>query len=218
MKRIIIICEGATEKEFCSKTLVPYFAVKNYLLHPPLIKASHGGIVRWSELKKQIEMHLKTEKDAFVTTMIDYYGLYKKHNFPEWNEAEKIIDKCKRMDYLEDAMKNDISDRYRNRFVPYIQLHEFEGLLFYDIKIFHQQIPSSDLVGITELVQVFEKFDNPEMINDVKDTSPSHRLVRIINGYNKLVHGNILAEAIGVHRIREKCPRFDRWINKLEQL
>ena len=29
---------------------------------------------------------------------------------------------------------------------------------------------------------------------------------------------NILIGAIGLHRIREKCPRFDRWINKLEQL
>ena len=218
MKRVIIICEGQTEKEFCSKTLGAYFAEKECYIHSPLIKASHGGIVKWTELKKQIEMHLKTEKDVFVTTFIDYYGLYRKHNFPNWDNAEKIIDKNQRMDALEKAMKDDIVDKYRNRFIPYLQLHEFEGLLFNEIDIFRQQIPPGDLVGISELEQIFEKFDNPEMINDNPDTSPSHRLERIINGYKKVVYGNILAEAIGLHRIRQKSPRFNQWMITLEQL
>ena len=50
------------------------------------------------------------------------------------------------------------------------------------------------------------------------DTSPSHRLERIINGYKKVVYGNILAEAIGLHRIRQKSPRFKHWVRTLEQL
>jgi len=218
MKRVIIICEGQTEKEFCSKTLGTYFAGKDCYIHSPLIKTSHGGIVKWIELKKQVETHLKSEKDVFVTTLIDFYGLYRKHNFPNWDDAEKVVDKNQRMDALEKAMKNDISDRYRNRFVPYLQLHEFEGLLFNEIDIFRQQIPSGDLVGMKELEQIFEKFDNPEMINDNPDTSPSHRLERIINGYKKVVYSNILAEAIGLYRIRQKCPRFNNWITTLEKL
>lgn len=56
------------------------------------------------------------------------------------------------------------------------------------------------------------------MINNNRETSPSHRLARIILGYNKIVYGNILAEAIGLERIREKSPRFNKWISKIENL
>ncbi|MDA3816451.1 MAG: DUF4276 family protein [Prolixibacteraceae bacterium] len=74
MKRVIIICEGETEKEFCNTILTPYFAKKDIFIQSPLIKKSMGGIVKWSELKKQITLHLTNDSKAFVTTLIDYYG------------------------------------------------------------------------------------------------------------------------------------------------
>ena len=93
MKRIIVICEGRTEQEFIKSTLGPHFQAKGIYLVAPLIKHSMGGIVKWDILKQEIEKYLFTEKDAFVTTLIDYYGLNPKHNFPLWTEAESIIDK-----------------------------------------------------------------------------------------------------------------------------
>jgi hypothetical protein len=56
------------------------------------------------------------------------------------------------------------------------------------------------------------------MINENKATAPSYRLQRIIKGYNKIVYGNILAEAIGLHRIVAKSPRFSQWIEEIEAL
>ena len=218
MKRVIIICEGDTEKEFCTKTLSPFFVAKNIFIQSPLIKKSMGGIVKWSELKKQILLHLKNDKTAFVTTLIDYYGLYKKYQFPEWDGAMTIQDKNSRMDFLENAMLENIDDAFRHRYLPYIQLHEFEGLLFNDIKVFYEQIPKSELVGIEELKQTFNDFENPEMINDKKETSPSHRLERIVKGYNKVVYGNYLADAIGLDKIRSKSFRFNSWLSKIENL
>lgn len=218
MKRIIIICEGQTEQVFCDRTLGPYFIAKEYHIQAPTIKHTRGGIVKWQILKKQIETHLETDRSAFVTTLIDYYGLYQKHDFPNWEIAERIEEKNQRMNVLEIAMKNDIIDSFRNRFVPYLQLHEFEGLLFNEVDIFHQQIPKTDLIGVPELLQIFQEYNNPEMINNNKHTSPSHRLQRIIAGYNKVVYADILAEAIGLHRIKQKCPRFSNWIGVLENL
>lgn len=218
MKKVIIICEGDTEKEFCTKLLIPYFASKNIFIQSPLIKKTMGGIVKWSELKKQILLHLKNDTTAYITTLIDYYGLYAKHQFPEWDDSNKITDKNKRMDFLENAMLQDIDDNLQNRYLPYIQLHEFEGLLFNDIKIFYEQIPKNELVGIDELKKTFKDFDNPEMINDTRETSPSHRLMRIVKGYNKVVYGNILADAIGLENIRNKSSRFNNWLNKIEHL
>lgn len=216
MGRIIIICEGETEKEFCSTILSPYFITKGIYIHSPLIKKSSGGVIKWDQLQKQVLLHLKNDPTAYVTTLIDYYGLYKKHNFPKWREAEQQVNKNRRMEIIEQGMHQDIEDSYRYRFIPYIQLHEFEGLLFNDISVFYQQIPPDELIGVQELKRTFDQFKNPEMINNNRETSPSHRLERIILGYNKIVYGNILAEAIGLDRIREKCPRFSDWLGKIE--
>jgi hypothetical protein len=218
MKRIIVVCEGPTEKVFCERILYPYFISKGYYIQAPVIKHSKGGIVKWEILKKQIETHLISEPGAFVTTFIDYYGLYQKYSFPNWENAERTRDKSERMRILEAGMSNDIGDNLRNRFIPYLQLHEFEGLLFNDINIFYEQIPAADLVNLNELQSVFQQYDNPEMINNNVETSPSHRLMRIISGYNKIVYGDILAEAIGLKRMMQKSPRFNEWILNLSKL
>jgi len=214
MKRVIIICEGETEREFCKNVLAPHLFHHDIFIQPPLIKRSMGGIVRWSILKKEIETHL-LEPNVIVSTLIDYYGLYQKYNFPSWSEGEKIVDKNARMDFLETAMKEDISDTIRHRYIPYLQLHEFEGLLFNDIQHFYDQVPKAELVGLAELKQTFADYTNPEMINNNKETSPSQRLKRIIKGYNKPLYGHYFAEAIGIDQIRAKSPRFNQWVEKI---
>lgn len=214
MKRVIIICEGDTEREFCKNVLAPHLIHHNIFIQAPLIKRSMGGIVRWTILKKEIETHL-LEPNVIVSTLIDYYGLYKKYNFPNWIEGERIVAKSLRMDFLENAMKEDISEGIRHRFIPYLQLHEFEGLLFNDIQHFYDQVPKAELVGIAELEKTFADYNNPEMINNNRDTSPSHRLKRIIKGYNKPLYGHYFAEAIGIDQIRAKSPRFNLWVEEI---
>ncbi|HVA97509.1 MAG TPA: DUF4276 family protein [Bacteroidia bacterium] len=214
MKRVIIVCEGETEREFCKNVLAPHLIHHNIFIQAPLIKRSMGGIVRWSILKKEIETHLQ-ESNVIVSTLIDYYGLYQKYNFPEWVKGESIVNKNDRMDFLENSMKEDIADTIQYRFIPYLQLHEFEGLLFNDIQLFYDHVPKAELVGIAELKKTFADYDNPEMINNNRDTSPSHRLKRIIKGYNKPLYGHYFAEAIGIDQIRAKSPRFDKWVEKI---
>ncbi|GAP73388.1 hypothetical protein SAMD00024442_84_6 [Candidatus Symbiothrix dinenymphae] len=218
MKRIIIICEGETEQEFCKKTLFPHFLARQIYIQSPLIKKSNGGIVKWAELKKQIENHLKKEPAAHVSMLIDYYGLYQKYNFPGWEESLSIVDKNERLAFLDHKMNEDIDSQLRHRFIPYMQLHEFEGLLFNEINIFNQQFTPNEIVDAQLLQATFQQFTNPEMINNSAETAPSKRLAKIIAGYNKVVYGNILAEAIGLHNIINKCPRFNAWITKLSGL
>ncbi|HRQ30593.1 MAG TPA: DUF4276 family protein [Saprospiraceae bacterium] len=215
MNRVIIICEGQTEQEFCKKILYPYFLEKGILVEAPRIKKTMGGIVSWNTLKNQILNHLQSDKSSVVTTLIDYYGIKPSHGYPKWKIAEQQIDKNLRMEILEQGMKDDIDENINIRFLPYFQLHEFEGLLFIGVEIFYELFYEHEIVNKEELEKIFIQFDNPEMINDSPDTTPSKRLKRIISGYNKEVYGNIIAEQIGLERIRNKSPRFDAWIKKI---
>lgn len=216
MQRVIVICEGQTEVEFCKQLLVPYFSGKAIFIYTPLIKKSGGGIVPWSSLKKQIERHLTQDRLAYVSLFVDYYGITAKFNFPGWETAHKEVDKSKRMEILENEMKRDINITLQSRFIPYLQLHEFEGLLFNNLEAFEATIPESDFLDKRELRDVLEKFPNPELINDTPENAPSFRLKRCLKGYNKIVYGAMLAEQIGLKKIMDKSPRFNAWIRKVE--
>ncbi|MFV0345717.1 MAG: DUF4276 family protein [Bacteroidales bacterium] len=96
----------------------------------------------------------------------------------------------------------------------YIQLHEFESLLFSDISVIENNFEYSEL-DRSQLHKINKLFANPEDINDGKDTAPSKRLDGIIADYNKIVYGSLLAQEIGLEKIRKKCPRFNAWIKEL---
>ncbi len=211
-KRLIIICEGPTEQEFCNTILYPFFLNLGIIIQAPLIKHSKGGIVSWDKLKKQIYNHLR-EDEVFVTSFIDYYALPK--SYPKWNEAHSIIDKGERMISLEKGMYDDVNN---HRFIPYIQLHEFEALLFNNIESFEDNLYEEEFKDKEGLEQVLREFENPELINNGKETAPSKRLELYVKGYNKTVYGIYIAESIGLSRMREKCPHFNEWIEKLESL
>ncbi len=218
MRRVIIICEGPTEVEFCKDLLYNYFLAKDIYLQTPLIKKSRGGIVPWDALRKQIENHLLQDKEAVVTTLIDYYGIQERYQFPLWQQAHMVNDKNERMNILENGMKNSFDTSFHRRLMPYIQLHEFEALLFNDINVFLTQIPTADFTNIDELRNIINQFPNPELINDTPENAPSYRLKRLIRGYNKIVYGTILADSIGLTRIRNKSPRFNKWLEQIENL
>mgnify|MGYP006202429823 FL=1 len=136
MKRIIIICEGQTEQQFCNDVLQPYFNNFNIYLQFPTIEKTGGGIVNWEALKYQIELHLKNDATIFLTLLIDFYGIHSHHKYPNWEKAKQQIDKSIGIDMIEKGMKDDISIDLQRRFIPYIQLHEFEALLFSDITVY----------------------------------------------------------------------------------
>lgn len=209
MKTIIIICEGETEVEFCKTNLNEYLGYEKYRIMPKNI----GGNCNWQRIKYLVEKSLKSEPKAIVTTMIDYYGL-KGNTFPKWQESQKIIDKRKRIAFLENETHRDIENSLRNRFIPYLQLHEFEALLFNNIEVFEENFEDAEYDKV-ELQKVFSEFPDPEMINNAKETSPSHRLEKIIKGYDKIVYGCLIAEGIGIENIYNKNQHFREWIDKL---
>ncbi|WP_159479866.1 DUF4276 family protein [Chryseobacterium sp. 18068] len=216
MRAVYIIAEGQTEEQFINEILRPYFLRFNiYDVRAILMETSpgyKGGDVIYSRYKYNIELLLKKESDIIVTSLIDYYKL--DTGFPNYNEALKIHDKFIRLDNLEESIRRDIPNP---RFIPYIQLHEFEGLLFSSMDGFNYltNIPENSLKCLEKIVNSFE---NPELINDGVLTAPSKRLVNLIPGYQKTFHGPIIADEINIDVIISKCKRFENWLNEIINL
>ena len=64
--------------------------------------------------------------EVFFTTMIDLYALHR--DFPGGSEAQKLRhDPYRRVEALEKAWSDETRD---SRFIPFLQLHEFEAYLF----------------------------------------------------------------------------------------
>ena len=216
MKRLIVTCEGPTEKEFCKDVLAPHFYNLGIAIEAPIIKHSGGGIVAWRILKGQLENHLR-ESDAVVTTFIDYYGIKQVHNFPSWDIAKNAPNNMDKVLILEKAMKEDIKERFRHRFIPHLQLHEFESLLFSDVNVFAKNF-ADDEIDFMKLQKVVVQFPNPEDINNNPKTAPSARITDAVRGYSKVLDGNYLAVDIGLGKIRMCCPHFDEWVSSLENI
>lgn len=214
MSRLIIVCEGETEQEFCKDVLASYFREKDIYLEYPTIKHSNGGIVSWAILKKQLINHLY-EGDAIVSMLVDYYRIKDSYLFPGWEEAKHVENVYDKMRLLFCRMKDDMPAELRGRFMPYIQLHEFEGLLFSDISVFKNNFTSDEL-QFQLLEEAVVSADTPEEINNGPATAPSVRLMKAVAGYDKVVYGACLALEIGLTAIRSKCRLFDEWIKLLE--
>lgn len=212
MKRLYIIVEGQTEQEFVKDLIAPYFRnLGFYDVRPFLIRTSRtgrGGFVNYVHLKNDIIRLLKQETEIIITTLVDFFRM--PTNIPKYDECindnTNIFDKvlC-----LEKSIEDDISDR---RFIPYIQLHEFKAILFstnngfecyYEAEIYNQT------------QSIIDRYENPELINDRPETTPSKRLMKIIPSYNKVIDGNIIAMEVGFDAINEKCLRFRNWINQI---
>ncbi|GAA4848916.1 DUF4276 family protein [Algivirga pacifica] len=217
MRRLIIICEGETEQEFCKDVLSPFLAQKQIFIDTPRIKKTRGGIADWSVIKKEVETYLRQDTAVFVTTLMDYYGLMEKHQFPEWDRAEQVMDKSIRMGILEQGMKDSLSPELQSRFIPYIQLHEFEALLFTNKEVLLNSFLPREIKDQAYLEETFRE-QNPEMINNGRTTAPSKRLERSIEGYNKVLYGSMIASEIGLENIMAACPRFAVWVGKLKSL
>jgi hypothetical protein len=218
--RVYIVVEGSTEESFVSETLGPALWPRQVYLIPLIIGSPghKGGNVNYARVKKDVILQLKQDKAAYCSTMFDLYGLGE--GFPGMPLPPNIqnIDKVTR---IEQAVKADIVAQIPDlrpdlRFLPYLQLHEYEGLLFSDPAAFAAGIGQQHLRQQFE--QVRRSFNTPEDINDDPNTAPSKRVLKAYPVYRKELDGTLAARAVGVAKMREECLHFRGWIESLEAL
>lgn len=208
--RCYVICEGQSEEKFINETLGSYFHNANIYLTPltiPTSKGHKGGALAYDRVVNFIVKKLK----------FDYYGLddeFLKENKADINLYEYVEKIQKDFD---EAIKQKCDT---NKFFSYIQPHEFESLLFSDITKIIKADAEWDERLLCELECIIEKYNNPELINNSKETSPSHRLKKIFSSpsYKKVLHGSKIAKEIGIDNMRSKCQHFNKWCEKISTL
>ena len=210
MTRLAVSVEGQTEEEFVKRVLAGHLRARRVESTPILLGRargrSGGGNVSSDRLVSEM-VWLLHSFDA-VTSLVDFYGFR--------NKGDRSVDDLEA--HLHREVSGRIgSDRDTRMVVPYLQRHEFEGLLFSNVEVFEMQVGfPSGCRG--DLQAVRERFTTPEDIDDHPRTAPSKRIAKVIPGYRKPLHGPLLAEEIGLDQIRAECPRFHAWVMRLESL
>lgn len=222
--RIKIIAEGQTEMEFCRQVLNPYFNPKGIFIESRCVQTSRnrhtifrGGLLDYQRAKADILRWIKEEKsgEPYFSTMFDLYAL--PDDFPGFQQAQLIADPYQKVVFLENALQEDIG---HHKFIPYIQLHEFEALLLANPDALLLEYPDKQ-DAIEQLKGVVAQHQhNPELVNEGQQTAPSKRIIRLIPEYegNKVSAGAILPGIDNLASAKNYCQHFREWLDRLSTL
>lgn len=226
MARLLIHVEGETEEAFVNELLTDhlhgfgYELVSARLIGNARLREKRGGIRAWNTVKKDILNHLKEDSGCLATMMVDYYGLPQMGDraWPGRPEAGTLPfaekSACVESALFADVAKELGGEFEARRFVPFVVMHEFEGLLFSDCQAFAEAIARPQLTQ--PFRDIRQQFATPEEINDSPVTAPSKRLEGLVAGYEKPLFGTLAALRMGLDTIRNECPHFREWLEQLE--
>ena len=226
MARLLIHVEGQTEEDFVNEILRDHLVQKGYdsvgarIVGNARLRQRRGGIRPWPSVRRDIINHLKQDSGCIATTVVDYYGL-PRHGDDAWPGRAKAagLSFAKKAPCVQDALLKAVIAEMggdRQRFVPFVFMHEFEGLLFSDCGAFGRAIGRPDLER--EFQAIRDEFASPEEINDSPDTAPCKRIEALEPRYEKPLFGTLAVIEIGLARIRAQCPHFDSWLKELEAI
>ena len=228
MTRLLVHVEGQTEEDFVNQVLAPNLCARGFskvgarLMGNARQRYQRGRIRAWTTVRKEIVNQFKGDSASISTIMVDYYGLpqtgsgawpgrseAREHTFP--NNAKTV----------EDALALDVceqmgTDFNRERFIPYVMMHEFEAMLFGDCDRFAEGIGEPELAP--KFLEIRDKFRCPEEIDDSPKTAPSKRITSLVPGYQKPLMGTLASLEIGLTAIRSACPHFRSWLEHLEHM
>ena len=198
MTRLAVCAEGPTEGEFTSRVLAPHLRSMGVDVRPVVVGRARtpreGGNVSIDRLGT--DMALLYHNFDVVTSLVDFYGFRGKG--------------ARRVDELEADLQSEVARRVgrgwdRRKVLPYVQRHEFEGLLFSDVEAFARQrdFPNACVVALRAIRAAFA---TPEDINDDRRTAPSKRIRGVIPRYNKRFHGPSWPQTLAWRSSARRAP------------
>ncbi|MCY3914576.1 MAG: DUF4276 family protein [Chloroflexi bacterium] len=220
MIRLNIVCEGPTESTIVTNILSQHLATFNVGASAPMIGTSGrmGGSVTLKRISDNVRDCLRQDRNSYCTTFIDFYGI--DPDFPGKREAagkSGLSDKQRVVcDAFADRLAQTLDEGPMLRFIPYVQMHELEGLLFSDPNQLASALRRQDLAQ--QFWAIRNDFDTPEHIDDSPISAPSKRIQKIFPRYRKVQMGERAVRSITLEKIRQQCPLFNAWIAQLENL
>ncbi len=220
MTRVLISVEGQTEEAFCRDVLGPHLA--NYGVYATSVvlttkRAANGskfkgGASGWSQIRQELFDLLADTSARAVTTMYDFYGLPS-----DIRSFATVTAATGNSSHTAIAIENEIVQQIGDqRLRPYLQLHEFEALVFAAEAIAERR---SGLQTVGSMIrQAVSDAGGAEMVNEDPSTAPSKRLIHSWPGYVKTIDGPAIAGAAGLDSLRLSCPHFGSWLDWLEGL
>lgn len=208
--RLYVFVEGETEEAFVKSALAPHLVGHGISSTIPILA---GGFWKsWMRLMRDVLGEHRGREVRF-TTLFDLYGLPR--GFPDIARLMEMTDTRARAAAVEAALGDIFRD---DRLIPYVQRHEFEALVLAGLDdsdwIFDSR---DDAKGLAALIDEIGGVA-PEDINDGATTAPSKRLAAHIPGYDKVLHGQMITDSVGLATLRNRCPGFAHWLAQLEAL
>lgn len=225
MAHVFLIVEGQSEEQFYKQHLAAAYASQGVYVEVAMMpgkrnvssRTQKGGSVSYETCVANVRRYLRTAAHCQLVVLVyDYYGLHPTFADDIVLPAGQPITGARRAAAIRQRLEADINDP---RFYCYLQMHEFEAYLFSrpDLVAQHFKMPALQ----PALEHILADFANqPEAINDHPDTAPSKRLMALLSPayYGKTTDGVAIAAAIGVAGIRVRCPSFEAFCQRLDQL
>ena len=235
-RRVLAVVEGQTEFSVLNSTVAPHLGAKGVFLSAKVVgRPGHkGGVYRsFESVAKEILNLFKQEPKAVVTTFFDFYAMPEDWPGATAAKAAKALGNGTEQvaNIVETAWQQEIVTAttgfpHAATFIPYVQMHELETLLFASPKQMADGFLQPNLEG--KFAEIVRECGGCEEINDRPESAPSKRIEALYPGYRKgrdknkredrRPHAPVIAARIGVDAIRAACPHFHNWLELLEGL
>lgn len=225
MAHVFLIVEGQSEELFYKTHFAAAYAGQGHYFQVTVMPSKRGatsrnhkgGSISYGECVHNVRRYLRTAGHCQLVALVyDYYGLH-----PSFTEGlvltsgERIAADM-RAAAMRQRLEVEIDDP---RFCFFLQMHEFEAYLFSSPDAVARHFADPALGHA--LTNILVAFDNqPEAINHHPDTAPSKRLMAALHPryYGKTTDGVAIAGVIGLAGIRMRCPSFNAFCQRLDQL
>lgn len=221
--RLIVYVEGVSEEFFVNRSLRPHLITHGWRNVQAIgVKTSldsggqRGGLTNWPAVEADLRQLFKDHpgEDYRFTTLWDFYRT--PDRFPGIVAAKAAPVGADRGAIFAQALATHFGEP---RFIPYIQMYEFEALVLAALPAL-QSLNPLHAAALGTLFTDCQSIGDFEKINDGPTTHPAQRIADVLPGFlnRKEDDGPIAIRETGLAELRRWCPRFDGWLSRLEGL
>jgi hypothetical protein len=220
---LVVSVEGVSEEAFVNRLLRPHLQLHGWSGVTPVGVATslepdgrRGGLTNWPAVEQDLRdlFNQYQGPDYRFTSLWDFYGT--PDSFPGFAAARATPPGTDRAAIVEGKLSAHF---HEPRFLPYVQMYEFEALVLAAIDGL-KELHSSKAAALAALKVQCEAVGNFETINDGPTTHPARRIDAVLPGFwnTKEDDGPIALRTVGLDPPRRWCPRFNQWVARLERI